>query len=184
MANFDIAYKKTASQEGGYVKDPRDKGGETYMGISRKYHPDWEGWKKFIDPCNNPEFGSTLKRGDIIDVEELHSLVKSFYKENFWDRLRCSSLESQEIADELYDTAVNMGIVTAVKILQRSINLLISGSISVDGIIGYKTLCNANQINPKYLLKTLNGFQFMKYVSICETNPSQEKFFKGWLKRV
>jgi len=179
MVNFDIAYIKTAAIEGGYVKDPNDKGCETYMGISRKFHPDWEGWAKFIDPCKGD-----LRRGDIIENEELHSLVKSFYKENFWDRLRCSSLESQEIANELYDTAVNMGVVTVVKMLQRAINLLISGSILVDGIIGYKTLCNANQINPRFLLKTLNGFQFMKYASICEANPSQEKFFKGWLKRV
>lgn len=30
--------------EGGHHHDPDDPGGETYCGISRRYHPYWEGW--------------------------------------------------------------------------------------------------------------------------------------------
>ena len=45
MAEFKKAYDKTMGHEGGYVHDPDDAGGETYKGISRRYHPGWEGWK-------------------------------------------------------------------------------------------------------------------------------------------
>lgn len=45
MANFKIALDKVLSREGGYINDPDDKGGETYKGISRKYNPDWKGWR-------------------------------------------------------------------------------------------------------------------------------------------
>lgn len=181
MANFDIAYKKTLRAEGGYVNDSHDKGGETYMGISRRFHPNWKGWNKFIDFYNKEK---QLKRGEIIDSTELEALVKEFYKLEFWKPLRCSSLYNQEVANELYDTAVNMGIYPSIKLFQKAINLLIKSDIQVDGIIGYKTLCNANQLNPSILLKTMNGLQFMRYVSICEKDSSQERFFKGWLKRI
>jgi type VI secretion system secreted protein VgrG len=39
--NFLKAFNTTMTFEGGYANDPDDAGGETYMGISRRYHPDW-----------------------------------------------------------------------------------------------------------------------------------------------
>ena len=44
MANFQQAFQHTAAAEGGYSNNPKDKGGETYRGIARKYWPDWAGW--------------------------------------------------------------------------------------------------------------------------------------------
>mgnify|MGYP002957326922 CR=1 FL=1 len=39
MANFNEEFKKVILVEGGYVNDPDDAGGETYLGISRRYNP-------------------------------------------------------------------------------------------------------------------------------------------------
>ena len=52
MADFTKAYALTAAYEGGYVDDPEDAGGETYRGISRRYHPSWQGWQ-IIDTLKN-----------------------------------------------------------------------------------------------------------------------------------
>ena len=41
MADFKKILTQTLQHEGGYNKDPHDPGGETYQGISRKYHPEW-----------------------------------------------------------------------------------------------------------------------------------------------
>lgn len=41
MAEFNIAFQKTLTHEGGYVNDPEDSGGETYKGISRNNHKNW-----------------------------------------------------------------------------------------------------------------------------------------------
>lgn len=177
MAQFKVAFLRTAINEGGYVNDSSDNGGETYKGISRKFHPDWEGWS-FIDK-NKP-----LKRGQIIDNPELSNMVKTFYKINYWDKIKGDFYNSQELADEIYDTAINMGVSTSARFLQKSINLLSQDYIKEDGIIGSKTLTAANKTMIRNLLKCLNGFQFMKYADICKEDPSQEKFFKGWLKRV
>ena len=39
MADFRESFNKVILAEGGYVNDPDDKGGETYLGISRVNHP-------------------------------------------------------------------------------------------------------------------------------------------------
>lgn len=177
MTNFNEAYQLTSVLEGGYVNDPFDRGGETYKGISRKYHSSWKGWQ--IIDTNKP-----ISRGQILDNQELDILVLDFYKKNFWNKLRCDSINQQDIANELYDTAVNMGTKSAIKILQKAINLLSTKDVHVDGFIGPITIHYANKVNQKCLLKTLNGLQFTKYVEICEANPSQKRVFKGWLKRI
>ena len=66
MADFKKALTETLRHEGGYVNDPKDPGGETYKGISRKNHPDWEGWniideKKILSsfPINLDSAGRT-----------------------------------------------------------------------------------------------------------------------------
>ena len=40
MAHFERAIDKTLAWEGGYVNDPKDPGGETKYGISKRAHPD------------------------------------------------------------------------------------------------------------------------------------------------
>lgn len=186
MANFEKAHKKTSSIEGGYVNDPTDKGKETYKGISRRFFPSWEGWI-IID-----EYKKThqLKRNDVVKNDQLEYLVDIFYKNNFWNVNRLDEIENQDIANELFDTGVNMYWRTAAKMLQEALNLLNRDEkdycdIAVDGKIGNITLSIVNNYKyPKALLKTLNGLQFKRYVSICKADPSQEKFFRGWLLRV
>ncbi|HBF18469.1 MAG TPA: hypothetical protein DDW81_00145 [Cryomorphaceae bacterium] len=53
MADFEWAYRHTSNKEGGYVNDPSDYGRETYRGISRRWHPYWEGWK-IVDEVRPP----------------------------------------------------------------------------------------------------------------------------------
>jgi len=50
--------------------------------------------------------------------------VKAFYKENYWDKFLGDEINSQEIADEIFDTSVNMGVERAVKFLQKALNYL------------------------------------------------------------
>ncbi|MBI9055515.1 MAG: hypothetical protein JEY96_16955 [Bacteroidales bacterium] len=187
MANFELAHKKTLLIEGGYVNDPNDRGGETYRGISRKFHPNWQGWE-YIDELKRN--GGNIPRNTILQIPELENLVNEFYKVKFWDVNRLDYIESQEIAEEIFDTGVNMGVKTASKMLQSALNLLNRNErdfkdLVVDGAIGRITLSIVNAINDyRPLLKTLNGLQFTRYVNICKSRPDQEKFFIGWLKRV
>lgn len=49
---FSIGYdviNKIVEEEGRYVDDPNDDGGETYCGISSVHHPGWPGWQQVRD---------------------------------------------------------------------------------------------------------------------------------------
>ena len=124
MANFNLAFLLIKHSEGGYANDPTDRGGETYVGISRKFWPQWSGWKT-IDQYK-------LKNGfplNLRDDVELSNLVKKFYKENFWDKIKGDFLNSQKIANLLLDAAVNEGITPAVKRAQLLCGLPKKGSV-------------------------------------------------------
>lgn len=133
MANYNIAYNKVIKVEGGYVNDPDDAGGETYMGISRKFNPNAKFWKvideiKSINKnITNKEMNAILKKNNSIIGE-----IKNIYKNKYWDKLYLDNLNSQKIAEELFDTAVNMGVSVAIKILQNSLRVKTDGKMSND----------------------------------------------------
>lgn len=124
MAKFDEEFDAVVNKEGGYVNDPDDNGGETYMGISRKYHPAWDGWK-LIDTAKR-RYGSSFKnylKKDIL----LTAKVKKFYKFNYWDCFELDTIPKQGIAHLMFDTAVNMGKAQAIKIAQQTIGVKVTG---------------------------------------------------------
>jgi len=132
--------------------------------------------------------------GDIASKIKSHTEIllsaQDYYRRKYWLPLQCDKITDQSIANELFDTGVNCGPGTAVKFLQRSLNLLNReqkdyGDIGVDGGLGNATLAalNANKDHATLLL-LMNVLQGERYVEICESNKTQERFLKGWLKRV
>lgn len=109
MADFLVAYKITAVNEGGYVNDPNDSGGETYCGITRKGHPNSPIWA-FIDK-HKPVKWNTI-------FHELDSFVQALYKANYWDPIGGDSIDDQDVANDAYDMAVNSGVGDALKMLK------------------------------------------------------------------
>lgn len=93
--NFDQAFERLIGHEGGYVNDPRDPGGETKFGISKRSYP----------------------------AEDIKALTleraKAIYRRDFWGVAGCDAVPDAMKFD-LFDMAVNSGPVTAIKTLQRS----------------------------------------------------------------
>ncbi len=189
MADFQKAFQRTMGNEGGYVNDPADKGGETYRGISRRFFPSWPGWEN-IDSLKKQPGGFP---GNAPLAPGLSLQVSEFYKVNFWDRILGDAIAVQEVAEELFDDAVNMGIDPAVKFLQEAICLLnrngaIQADLAIDGKLGLGTLSAMGKIltennGLRHLLLCINGLQLEYYFNICRRNPSQEKFLRGWIER-
>ena len=190
MSYFEDAYNITMSHEGGYVNDTDDVGGETYKGISRKYNPSWEGWE-IIDSYKNDEMIDFLT--SITNDEKLQKLVHSFYKQKYFDPYRGDEL-SPLLAAEMFDTAVNMGVGRAVSFLQTSLNLLnrngaLYNDMLVDGDYGPTTHARLAQYmeldgDEAILLKMLNVLQGAHYINYMKQSPKQEKYARGWFKRV
>lgn len=185
MAEFKSAYEKTMGHEGGYSNDPLDAGGETYKGISRVYNPSWEGWLIIDAAKTNPNFRSELRNN-----QKLNDLVLLFYKARYWDVNRLD-LFPQAVAEELFDTGVNMGTGRAAKFLQQALNYLnrngsLYSDLDVDGKVGPNTLNALSAVSgdERVLLAILNTLQGMHYLQYMDNNPSQERFVRGWFKRV
>lgn len=164
MADFKKAFEKVIIIEGGYSDDAADRGGETKYGISKRSYPD-------------------------VDIASLTlDGARDIYQRDFWDSLHLEELVSQEIAEEVFDSHVNVGRRVA-KWLQQAYNLTNywqgNEELVEDGIIGPKTIAAINQSRyPERILKVLNGLQIGHYIKIVKSDPSQEKWFGGWLKRV
>ena len=161
MADFRLAIPRLLKREGGYVNNPKDYGGETKYGISKRSYPE-------LDIAN-------LTEADAIAI----------YKRDYWDKMRLDEIKEQVIADELFDTGVNAGWSRAVKFLQEGLNLLTGSTLVVDGLMGAITLKTVNDYRYTGALMTiLNGFQFEHYRKIVEKDPSQRQFLRSWLSRV
>lgn len=188
MAEFEPAVEKVLVHEGGYANIKADRGGETYKGIARKFHPKWPGWKLIDQAKEASGFPKSLNKNT-----SLHRHVKTLYRQQYWAPINGDKIPNQEIAEELFDTGVNMGIRRSAKFLQSSINLLnrneaMQADLLVDGNIGQKTITALKKTlqtdsSNRYVVLLLNLFQGMRYINILQANPSQEIFTRGWLKR-
>ena len=189
MASFKEAFAETSAIEGGYVDHPDDRGGETYRGIARRFHPAWPGWDRIDAARDDPDFPAVLA-GD----EALGGMVADFYKQNFWNRLRGNQIPDQAVAMELFDTAVNMGVGRAARFLQEALNMLNRNGrsyeeIGVDGFIGKVTLATLEKLlasdrGAGNLLALMNLLQGMHYIGILRGDTTQRAFVRGWLRRV
>lgn len=188
MANFDEAYNITLGHEGGYSNDPDDVGGETYKGVARAYYPNWAGWVIIDTAKSDPQFPNNLRGNNALDA-----MIREFYKDNYWNLFWGDQIPNQEVANELFDTGVNMGIGRAVKFLQKGLNLLNRNQknyadIVEDGGFGNNTMRALNQYlaidDVSYLYKIMNILQGMHYIDYMTKSPTQEKFARGWLSRI
>ena len=188
MANFDAGFNKTMKNEGGYSFDPNDAGGETFKGVSRVFFPQWPGWKIIDSAKSSSDFPKNLNSD-----EDLQQMIRDFYKKNFWDTIRLDEIDSQTIAEELFDTGVNMGINRAKKFLQQTLNFLnkneeLYDDLEEDGIFGKRTFDALDIIlkrgEESLLYKILNVLQANHYLTYMMKSPTQERFARGWFSRV
>jgi len=153
MKSFKEIIEKVLEHEGGYVNDPKDLGGETKYGITKRFYPD-------VDIKN-------------LTIEQ----ATEIYKKDYWDRNRVESLP-QNLWHIYFDMCVNMGKRTAVKVLQRAaVNK--GRKIEVDGGLGPMTIGALKGVE----LDRVRAFRVKYYVDLITAKPEQEKFYLGWFRR-
>lgn len=181
MAQFNPAFQITMGNEGGYANNPNDSGGETYKGIAKNYWPSWSGWPT-VDSAvasNPPSINQVLNNN-----AQLQTLVQSFYKANFWDTESLDSINDQQIGNQLFDTAVNMGTGIAAMFLQQGVNTLSPGKLTVDRQVGPLTIAAANAENAEDLYNAICQLRRARYQNIIDANPSQAQFATSWFSRI
>ena len=172
MADFKPAVEETLKAEGGYVDDPQDPGGETYKGVARERNSKWPGWITIDSLKAKSGFPGILDSD-----EDLQAQVHALYQSNYWDKIRGDDIEDQDIAESIFDFAVNAGPRTSAKLAQLTV-----GS-KVDGVIGPKTLEKINADDKRAFLATFALAKIGRYVDICENREESRKYFFGWVRR-
>lgn len=172
MAEFINAFRKTIDREGGYVNDPDDPGGETYKGVARKMHSKWPGWSTIDLLKRQPGFPHSLEK-----EAELREQIGTFYLDMFWNRIQADDIDQQEVAESIFDFAVNAGVGTSVALAQ-----MIVGA-KPDGVMGPETLQKINSFEANHFLAAFTVAKIARYVHIVKKRPTSRKYFYGWVVR-
>lgn len=146
--NFEQAIAVILKWEGGFVDDPEDPGKATRFGISKRAHPD-------------------------VDIASLTlNQAKQIYLEQYWMPVRARELPAI-LRLPVFDTAVNMGVGTAVKLLQRA------AYVVVDGQIGPKTI-EACERYPGPVWTRFMAKRAKRYAELS----TFDTYGDGWLNRL
>jgi lysozyme family protein len=154
--NFDACLKLVLQSEGGYVNDPKDPGGITNLGVTKRV---WEEW-----------VGHDVTEGD---MERLLPVdVAPLYRNKYWSRIKGDDLPTG-LDYCCFDFAVNGGTGRAAKILQAVLG------VAEDGIIGDATLAKLGS-DVKSMIEQFCAKRQEYYESL----PTFDHFGRGWTARV
>lgn len=146
--DFDQAFDRLMGAEGGYVNLPSDPGGETNWGISKRSYP-------------------------TVDIKKLtRDDAKLIYRRDFWERGRMGEYD-QAIAFQVFDIAVNSGIETAVRMLQRAAGVADDGHIGPVSVAAIK----ARSVTDMLMLIVAERLEFWTKLK------TWDEFGRGWTRR-
>lgn len=149
MSEFERAFEWVIGEEGGFVDDVNDPGGATKYGISKHAYP------------NEDIPNMTLARASAI------------YRRDYWDRIVGDALPFG-IGLVLFDWAVNSGVGTAVKALQKHVGVV------QDGVIGPTTIAAVKQYPARTIIQKLSASRGLYVMDL----PMFVKFGHGWITRI
>lgn len=155
--NFEQCLALVLKHEGGYVNNPKDPGGMTNLGVTKKV------WEEYV--------------GHPVDETAMRALgpsdVGPLYKKNYWDKIKGDDLPNG-VDYACFDLSVNSGVSRAAKILQQAVG------VNADGAIGPATLAAVASQNPRDLATEICE----RRQKFLEGLPTFATFGKGWTRRV
>ena len=114
MASYEIAVQKTLVHEGGFQNDPDD-------------HANWTSGQIGVGILKGTKFGITAVDMPDADIENLTTEeAVAYYAEHYWKTLY-AQIDSQLIANKLFDMGVLFGVGVAVRMIQATLNIDVDG---------------------------------------------------------
>lgn len=159
---FQRAIARLLLDEGGYVDNPADPGGETKFGISKRDYPN-------------------------LDIAALtREQARAIYYRDWWQRYRYAELPGP-IAVKLFDLAVNIGPEHAARCLQCAVRAC-GRRIADDGVLGRTTIAAARAANQLALLAALRSeaagyYRVLAALERGRRADGDREFLNGWLNR-
>jgi lysozyme family protein len=159
---FEASLPFVLRWEGGYVEHRADPGGATNKGVTQKVYDSWRARQ-----------GHPARPVRLIEDAE----VRAIYASDYWAPPRCNLLRRQLDLVQ-FDTAVNMGVRRAVRMLQAAVGC------AVDGLFGPLTRKAAAECDLAATIETYCDAREAYYRRLVATRPSLEVFLRGWLNRL
>jgi lysozyme family protein len=155
--NFGLAFHALLKHEGGFVNHPKDPGGMTNLGVTKR------AWEDYV--------------GHPVDEAQMRALtpetVETFYRERYWNVIGGDSLPGG-VDYCVFDCTVNSGPRQAVRLLQRA------ARIKDDGILGPNTLNAVRSMDSRLLISRYTAAR----LDFLQKLPAFTTFGKGWVRRV
>jgi lysozyme family protein len=190
MADFITAFVASSVAGAGYTAVLPDI--EIYCGIDRHFHPTWGGWP-IIDSLKFAASDESELNSSLEQNKKLKEKVRELFKQVYWDRFCGDQVPDQEIATELFQSALELGVARAVNGLQKSLNALNPGSAAYahvveDGRLGPMTLGALQSYleteDPSSLLKAMRILQALHYIARIKKNPGRDPYARAWLRKL
>ena len=157
QANYDKCLETILHHEGGYVNHPKDPGGETNLGVTKRVYL---------------EHGGTKDMKDLL-VED----VAPIYKKGYWDKMKGDDLPGG-LDLCVFDFGVNAGPGRSAKYLQTMIGTVADGGIGPNTLKAVEAYVSEHGIN-----KYIENFQEARQ-GYYEKLSTFETFGRGWTRRV
>ena len=157
MSNFDKCLQIILHHEGGYVNHPKDPGGETNLGVTKRVYEEHGGTKDMKD----------------LEFED----VAPIYKKSYWDRVKGDELPAG-LDLCVFDFGVNAGTGRAAKYLQTMIGTVADGGIGPNTLRALDEYVSLHGIN-----ETIENYQANRQ-RYYEKLKTFETFGRGWTRRV
>lgn len=156
---YDTAFDRLMGHEGNYSNDPNDPGGETNWGVT------WPVLRQAID------------RGLVPPSTAIKTLTREqarpIYRVFFWERVNADKLPDG-VGFQLFDFAVNSGIETAVRYLQRALR------VADDGRWGPVSQAAAHAASESDMILLLNA-ERLDFMTRLKNWPNHGR---GWARRI
>lgn len=157
-SSYPDALAAVLKSEGGYVNDPRDKGGATMKGVTQRVYDAYRA-----------SMGQGSRAVRLITGTE----IEAIYRRQYWVAIRGDELPAG-VDYCIFDAAVNSGPLRAAKWLQAALG------VPQDGHIGLVTLGSARQANAA----SLAGSVCDRRLAFLKGLKTWGAFGKGWARRV
>ncbi|SAL59765.1 putative Peptidoglycan domain protein [Caballeronia peredens] len=161
MSSFDDAFAALLGNEGGFTADAKDRG-------------NWTSGQVGVGQLKGTKYGISAMSYPDLDIKNLTlDAAKQIYKRDYWNPFG-GDLLAPALAFQVFDGAVNSGVVQSIKWLQQAVH------VSADGVLGPVTKAAVDNHPSATVVAAYNGYR-LKFMVSAKTWST---YSSGWAIRI
>jgi len=157
---FETAFSRVVSNEGRFQNDRNDRG-------------NWTSGTIGVGELKGTKYGISAMSYPHLDIENITlEQARGIYHTDWWEKLELNRFP-KAVAFQIFDSAVNHGVRSAVKMVQKAVG------VTADGVIGPETISAVRKIDPDDFVLRFIAERISFFVKV----PAFSSFGRGWMAR-